>query len=600
MSVIIPIAKTQGLRQASLIYIHGLGGHPYETWRARGKDESGQPMFWPVWLAEDLPGVDVYSIGYDASASGWTGQTMAIEDRAENICELLLREEGLSKAPVYFLCHSLGGIILKRLMLRLKERTPHEPDAAALYTSIQKIGFLATPHTGSDKAGLMDRFRLLVWPTALTRALVSNASTLRQVNTSYRLLAREREEDLLHKVLFETRSTALGQIVREGPADPGLVNTNAIGVDGDHITIVKPKSREALTYKCVLEFLSENLVGHEKTPPLILQRLPYDSTSQIDVLGLLARVSTLAALFSLVWFLWPQLGKQTPDRDPDVVQIVYAVAAIENATDRVVVAERLLDRSLSEKERILVENLKLTAEAAKKVDTTLINRLAESGNSESLRTVVAQIDVSTCKDGAGLEIAQNRLRCFGGDFVPFVATPNQSGPIQSLEAIVFHYTASNNASAIVSYFSDNRARASTHILIDRSGGIVQMVAFDTIAWHAGRSSYTPLGLDGLNRYSVGVSLVNLGKLIKQTDGSFRGIMGQKVESKQVIEVSEDNKVTYWHKYTEEQIATATAIAKAFHAGYPDIVFLGHRDIAPGRKLDPGPAFPLNQIVQATR
>lgn len=600
MSSLIPLAKTKGPRRASVIFIHGLGGHPFETWQARDKDDTGKRPFWPVWLAEDLLVVDIYTIGYAASAVGWTGQTMAIEDRADNVCELLLGEKGLSDAPIYVLCHSLGGIILKSAMLRLKERAPNEADAAALYASIQKIAFLATPHSGSEKAGLMDRLRLLLWPTVLTKALVSNAASLRKINTSYRILAEERESDLRHKVLFETRSTALGRIVSEGAADPGLVNASAVGIDGDHITIVKPKSREALLYKSVLDFLSDGLSKDDRPPPKILQRPTYDPEIQFDALGVLARVAVFAVVIGLAWLFWAQLSVAEPDDGPDVVQVLYAIAAIQSTSERVVVAERLLGRPMSERELFLVGNLQLPAEFAGKIDSAGISELARTGTEDDLRAAVSQIDISTCKDGAGFEIVDNRLRCENGDFVTFIATPNQSGPILSLEALIFHFTATSNASATIRLFASSTAKASAHILIDRSGGVVQMVPFDVIAWHAGRSSYEALGLTGLNRFSVAVELVNLGKVERQADGSFKTLLGQKVDAAEVTEVNEGSKTTYWHKYTPEQISSATAIARAFRARDPKILLLGHEDVAPGRKIDPGPAFPLDQIDLSSR
>lgn len=600
MSLLIPLAKTKGPRQASVIFIHGLGGHPFDTWQARGKDESGNPPFWPVWLAEDLSGVDVYTIGYAASAVGWTGQTMAIEDRADNICELLLGENGLSEAPMFVLCHSLGGIILKSAMLRLKERAPHEADAAALYASIQKIVFLATPHTGSEKAGLMDRFRLLLWPTALTKALVSDAASLRKINNSYRILADERKSDLRHKVLFETRSTALGRIVREGAADPGLVNSSAVGIDGDHISMVKPKSRAVLMYKSVLDFLSDGMAKDDRPPPTILQRPTYDPETQVDVLGVAARIAALAAMVGLAWLYWPQPGIAEPGDGPDFVQTLYAIAAIQSISERVVVAERLLGRALSDQEIFLVESLQLPAESAARIDTAGISELARTGTEDDLRAAVSQIDISACQDGTGFEIVDNRLRCVNGDLVTFIATPNQGGPITSLEALIFHFTASSNASSTIRFLASSNARASAHILVDRSGGVVQMVPFDISAWHAGQSRYEPLGLTGLNRYSVGIQLVNLGQLKQQEDGSFKAWTGETVVAAEVEVINEGGTSTYWHKYTPEQIATATDIVRAFRASDPTILILGHSDVSPGRKTDPGPAFPLQDIDLATR
>src|SRR5271156_5468133 len=72
-------------RRANLLFIHGLGGDKRNTWQD-GNDGSS---FWPAWLAEDIPDIAVYSIGYDASPSQWLGRTMPLVDRATQLLDLL-------------------------------------------------------------------------------------------------------------------------------------------------------------------------------------------------------------------------------------------------------------------------------------------------------------------------------------------------------------------------------------------------------------------------------------------------------------------------------------------------------------------------------
>ena len=55
----------------------------------------------------------VYSLAYEAPASNWLGTSMPLQDRAVNIFEVLLTEPGLRTGPVIFVCHSLGGLIVK-------------------------------------------------------------------------------------------------------------------------------------------------------------------------------------------------------------------------------------------------------------------------------------------------------------------------------------------------------------------------------------------------------------------------------------------------------------------------------------------------------
>src|SRR5258708_4509215 len=104
MSQLIKVAGwTHGVR-ANVIFIHGLGGHAYDTWR-RGTDFRS---FWPLWLARDIKGLTVYTLSYAAPASNWLGTAMPLQDQAVNVLECLLGEPALRSHSITFVCHSLG------------------------------------------------------------------------------------------------------------------------------------------------------------------------------------------------------------------------------------------------------------------------------------------------------------------------------------------------------------------------------------------------------------------------------------------------------------------------------------------------------------
>lgn len=100
-------------------------------------------------------------------------------------------------------------------------------------------------------------------------------------------------------------------------------------------------------------------------------------------------------------------------------------------------------------------------------------------------------------------------------------------------------------------------RVSSHLVIRRDGNITQYVSFAQRAWHAGQSSYN--GREACNDFSIGVELEGTDTL------AYEAVQYQ---------------------------ALADAIA-ALCAAYPKLTparLVGHSDIAPGRKTDPGPAF----------
>jgi tetratricopeptide (TPR) repeat protein len=250
MSRIVKLASWNGEPRASVVFVHGLGGHVYDTWR-RGPDDN---TFWPVWLAQDVEGLAVYSLAYEAPPSNWLGTAMPLQDRAVNIFETLLTEPGLRSGPIGFVCHSLGGLIVKKILLDLQQQAARRPEAADFLARVTEVVFAATPHTGSMQASWLDRLRFLAWPSSIARVLVANDPSLRDINVAYRGLADERRSTLRHRIFYETRGTPGGTIVNEASADPGLPGDPPVPIDADHIGIVKPADRSSLLYARVRQF----------------------------------------------------------------------------------------------------------------------------------------------------------------------------------------------------------------------------------------------------------------------------------------------------------------------------------------------------------
>lgn len=102
-------------------------------------------------------------------------------------------------------------------------------------------------------------------------------------------------------------------------------------------------------------------------------------------------------------------------------------------------------------------------------------------------------------------------------------------------------------------------RVSAHFYIRRSGRILQFVSCDARAWHAGASNWC--GRERCNDFSIGVELEGTDEL----------------------------------PYTDAQYEALAQLAAALRERYPISDIVGHADIAPGRKTDPGPAFDWNRL-----
>ncbi|KAH9208242.1 Alpha/Beta hydrolase protein, partial [Leptodontidium sp. 2 PMI_412] len=126
-----------------IVAVHGITGNAYDTWI------HGNGTFWlQDLIPKDLPGVRVFSYGYPADVF-CTFATGTIDTFARSLLESLKRErrsKDLQKRPIIFICHSMGGIVVKKALIVAKiEDELYE----SIRTSVNGILFLATPHRGS-------------------------------------------------------------------------------------------------------------------------------------------------------------------------------------------------------------------------------------------------------------------------------------------------------------------------------------------------------------------------------------------------------------------------------------------------------------------
>jgi pimeloyl-ACP methyl ester carboxylesterase len=262
MAELVKIAQARGETRTNAIFFHGLGGDARTTWQPTYTKES-EASLWLEWLAEDIEGVSVYSISYEAALTGWQGSVMELSDRATNVLNLLLLKTDLRAGEVILAGHSFGGLVIKQLLRKAADEAADE--AWRFIERIRKVAFFATPHGGADLASWSDWLRILTRPSAPRRLLPHNDSHFRDLNLWYRTWTKQRGID--HLILTETRATStFGGIIRPDNSDPGLA-THPIPIDSDHIQIVKPINRESETYQLVRNFImrrTEQPVLHEE------------------------------------------------------------------------------------------------------------------------------------------------------------------------------------------------------------------------------------------------------------------------------------------------------------------------------------------------
>lgn len=142
-------------------------------------------------------------------------------------------------------------------------------------------------------------------------------------------------------------------------------------------------------------------------------------------------------------------------------------------------------------------------------------------------------------------------------------SPNHSARRTPIDMIVLHYTGMSSLPEVLDKLTDAKSELSAHFVVDVDGRIFQLVDDERRAWHAGVSSWQ--GQRDINSRSIGIEIMNNGKT----------------------------------RFTDQQIGSVLAICKTMMARHniPPHHVVGHSDVAPGRKIDPGPLFPWTYLSQ---
>ena len=151
------------------------------------------------------------------------------------------------------------------------------------------------------------------------------------------------------------------------------------------------------------------------------------------------------------------------------------------------------------------------------------------------------------------------------NYSPNFNTPKRQK--KNIKYIIIHYTGMKNELSALNRLTDYKSKVSAHYFIKKNGKILNLVPDLYEAWHAGKSNWK--NIQSLNRYSIGIEIQNSGH------------------------------ENFYEKFSNKQINSVKKLLrfliKKYRVNCKNI--LGHSDIAPNRKKDPGEKFPWKELAK---
>ncbi|KAM4816543.1 protein SERAC1 isoform X3 [Urocitellus parryii] len=242
----------------------------FKTWRQQDseriliekalEDEDRYTTCWPkTWLARDCPALRIISVEYDTALSDWRAgcpaERKTIAFRSNELL-LKLRAAGVGDRPMIWISHSMGGLLVKKMLLEASQK----PEMSPIISNTRGIIFYSVPHHGSHLAEYSVNIRYLLFPSLEVKELSKDSPALKTLQDDFLEFAKDKSFQVLSFV--ETQPTYIGSMIKlhvvpVESADLGI--GELIPVDVNHLNICKPKKKEAFLYQRTLQFIRETL-----------------------------------------------------------------------------------------------------------------------------------------------------------------------------------------------------------------------------------------------------------------------------------------------------------------------------------------------------
>ncbi|CAK8689305.1 protein SERAC1-like isoform X2 [Clavelina lepadiformis] len=262
--VLYPRHRSKLKPEADIIFVHGLMGGAFYSWRQQdgvsGTDKNRTDCWPEDWLPIDLPGCRVMCVEYDTNLSEWMSlcphelERRTISYRSRILLEKMMKA-GIGERPIVWVAHSMGGLIIKRMLADAKI---NPKDFGKVLKQTKGIVFYSTPHFGSQLANYSRKIRKLFFPSVEVMELSHDSPQLSLLNDYLKELVSNNSLNVLTFGEMQTTNIGLGayiklHIVPPESADPGV--GEFILADTNHLNICKPSSRHSHIYQQTVSFI---------------------------------------------------------------------------------------------------------------------------------------------------------------------------------------------------------------------------------------------------------------------------------------------------------------------------------------------------------
>ncbi|XP_033119502.1 protein SERAC1-like [Anneissia japonica] len=263
---------------ADVVFVHGLLGGAFHSWRQRANDKGESPSSpdkdsadendivknltpcWPkTWLAEDCPHLRILTVAYETQVSEWTSTCPYGQEKrslAARSQELLkkLEEAGIGQRPVIWVTHSMGGLLVKQMLITAWQSKSQRTVAS----ETAGVVFYSTPHQGSAIAAYSQQASYLLYPSVEVAELRQNSPSLRQLHGQFRAFVQTFGLPVLSFGEMQPTEVALLKlfVVPMSSAHPGFGDFHMLNTN--HFGVCKPTSRSSPVYQVLLKYLNRH------------------------------------------------------------------------------------------------------------------------------------------------------------------------------------------------------------------------------------------------------------------------------------------------------------------------------------------------------